>query len=76
MTINQFNTLKIGDRVLLPNNWSKGTYTSTEVLEIDRVFKKVRVLLNSKFLSYKYIPVDKPMAEITSYCGACSLKNV
>lgn len=56
MTAAEFNNLKVGDSVYLPNSFKKGTYISTEILEIDRVYKKIKVLLRSKFLSYKYFP--------------------
>jgi hypothetical protein len=71
MTIKDFNKLKIGDSVCLPNTWKKGSYTQTEVLEIDKIFKKVRVLLHSKFLSYKYLPKNKDIKNITGFVGVC-----
>ena len=55
MTKQDFDKLKVGDRVILPGTRYRGI-TSTEVLKIDRVFNKLMVLLGgNKFLSYKYI---------------------
>lgn len=54
MTIKEFNELKIGDTVYHRDTLNKGFSRGTEVLEIDRIFKKVKVLLKSKPLSYRY----------------------
>lgn len=53
MTKTEFNNLKIGDRCYLRER--NGTYTSTEVLKIDKIFNKVVVLLHSAPVSYRYI---------------------
>lgn len=58
MTLNQFNNLKVKDRVFLRGRDDK--YISTEVLKIDRYFKKLTVLLGRKSYSYKYIQKEVP----------------
>lgn len=68
MTKEQFKNLKVGDRVQIPNRGGK-TFMSTEVLEIDRYFKKVKVLLGgNKGLSYRYVRKD-PTILTTCMCG-------
>ena len=71
MTKKEFNNLKIGDRILLPNTGNlKGTFTSTEVLSIDRFFSKISVLLKNRPLSYKYLQL-KSNKPINCYVGVC-----
>lgn len=55
MTKEDFNNLKIGDRCYL-KRWD-GQYDSTEVLQIDRIFGKLTVLLRSKPVHYSKIPL-------------------
>lgn len=74
MTKEQFSKLKVGDIVYLPNQRSnRASFTSTEVLEIDRLFGKVKVLLNNKLLSYRYIPLEVGIGKVTGYVGICRL---
>ena len=47
MKISQFNKLKIGDSVYLKNTYND-EYTLTEALGLDKLFKKVSVLLGKK----------------------------
>jgi hypothetical protein len=58
MKTEQFKKLKVGDTVYLKNTFNN-EYTMTEVLEIDRLFMKLKVLLGRKFYSYRYISVDQ-----------------
>jgi hypothetical protein len=69
MTAQQFKTLKVGDRIYLPNSWKRGTFTSSEVLKIDRIFGKVQVLLRNKFLSYKYFPSKVEPSKVSAFVG-------
>jgi len=64
MKIQQFNSIKKGDRVYLPDTNKKGQVISTEVLEVDRLYKKLKVLLRNKFLSYRYFQfkTDSPIS--------------
>lgn len=55
MTLQEFNNLKVGDTVYMRKTKRYGNSYGTEVLEIDRFFKKVKVLLRNDFLSYKYV---------------------
>lgn len=59
MSIEEFNNLKVGDRVQIPDKCSKGQVISTEVLKIDRVFNKCIVILGGgKSLSYRRISIN------------------
>ena len=72
MTIQEFNNLKVGDRVSIPDKDRKGQVISTEVLKIDRIFKKVEVLLGgNRFLSYRYVQKNskKPWSCIVGSCN-------
>ena len=62
MTIQEFKTLKVGDSIYLPNTWNKNTYTYSQVLDIDHLFKKVTVLLGRKPYSYRYLPLKGKVA--------------
>jgi hypothetical protein len=64
MTLKEFNLLKVGDRCFL-KSYNK-TFTSTEVLKIDRMFKKIVVLLRNKPVSYRYIPLKLKPNQIQS----------
>lgn len=71
MTLKQFKQLKIGDRVFLPdiraNNRKK--FISTEVLKIDKLHKKISVLLGRRqFYSYKYIAKEIPIKRESGIC--------
>ena len=55
MTSKEFSTLQIGSRCYLKEQ--DGRYTSSEITKIDRIFGKVEVLLKSKMVSYKCIPL-------------------
>lgn len=68
MTINQFNNLKIGEIVYIPDVNKKGKLFSTEVLQVDKFFGKITVLLGGKPLSYRYVKI-KANREISFYCG-------
>lgn len=57
MTKEQFDKLKIGDRVYIPH-FKPGEVLSTEVLGIDRIFNRINVLCHSKTLSYRYVAVE------------------
>lgn len=54
MTKAEFDKLKVGNAVYLPDKQNK-TFIGTEVTAIDRYFNKLDVLLGKKFYSYKYI---------------------
>lgn len=70
MTLNEFNNLKVKDRVYLRQQ--NGKYISTEVLKIDRYFKKLTVLLGRQSYSYKYIqkevPREKQSGQMVGMC--------
>lgn len=70
MTLNEFNNLKVKDRVYLRQQ--NGKYLSTEVLKIDRYFKKLTVLLGRQSYSYKYIqkevPREKQSGQMVAMC--------
>lgn len=70
MTLNEFNNLKVKDRVFLHER--SGKYISTEVLKIDRYFKKLTVLLGRQSYSYKYIqkevPREKQSGQMVGIC--------
>ena len=69
MNFIQFNSLKIGDRCYIPNANRKDMFISTEVLKIDRFFKKVTVLLGKKSYSYKYIRSNINSSKISYMVG-------
>ncbi len=54
MTSTEFQSLKCGDRVCIPGG-QLGRLIGTEVLAIDRMFRKVTVLLGRKPYSYRYV---------------------
>ncbi len=71
MKIKEFKSLKIGDSVYIPKgNYAVNEMMSTEVLGIDRVFNKIKVLCHSKPLSYRYVSykTNKP---VTLFVGTC-----
>ncbi len=59
MTLKQFNNIKVGESCYLPDLYRKGKFIGTEVLEKDNVFKKLKVLLGRKWLSYRYLQMGK-----------------
>lgn len=70
MTKIEFENLKVGDVVYLrPKKHSRGT--GTEVLEIDRYFNKIKVLLGNGWLSYKYISKHTKNFEVSCFVGVC-----
>ena len=74
MTIQEFTNLKVGDAVQIPDTNRKGQVISTEVLKIDRIFKKCLVLLNSKFLSYRYVQKNSKKPS-SCMVGTCKYEN-
>ncbi len=75
MTKQEFKSLKIGDRCYLKN--CDGKYTNTEILDIDRLFGKVSVLLRSKPISYKKIPLKlKNNQEEWGFVGICKTYKI
>tara|TARA_R110000772_G_scaffold249530_2_gene363833 strand:+ start:23016 stop:23234 length:219 start_codon:yes stop_codon:yes gene_type:complete len=71
MTKEQFKKLEVGSAAYIYNN---NRITATEILEIDRYYKKVKVLLmGDKFYSYRSVRVttrnetDFP----NQICGTC-----
>ena len=73
MTISEFNSLKVGDGVYLPNNRKREQYTSTEVLEIDRIYKKIKVVLKGEWTSYRYFPLNIDLDRVSCFVGTCPL---
>ena len=69
MTAKQFNELNVGSSVNLPTNRKKTKFIRTEVVEIDRIFKKIRVVYRSKWTSYKFFPFSVDNSTITAYTG-------
>jgi len=71
MTIEQFNSLKVNDLVYIPGAY-EGRFTGTQVLKIDRLFKKVTVLLGTKSYSYRYVRRQiKSTQHASCFVGLC-----
>jgi|WetSurMetagenome_2_1015567.scaffolds.fasta_scaffold343583_2 hypothetical protein len=75
MTKQQFDKLKVGDVVCLRNPVRDGGFTMTEVLEIDRFFRKVRVLLKNEFQSYRRFPLKVDWSKVRGIVGTCKLRE-
>jgi len=63
MTIKEFNDLKIGDEIYLPDKYKEGKFMSTEVLEIDKENKRIKAFLDSNKSRYytsvkRYVPFE------------------
>ncbi len=59
MTLQQFQKLKVGDSCYIPMPYKKGQFMSTEILEKDNVFKKLKVLCGGGWKSYRYLQLGK-----------------
>lgn len=72
MTLSQFQSLKVGSRVYIPDLGRPKQMMSTEVLSIDRIFRKVKVLCGGdRFLSYRYVRASSQDKSISLIVGMC-----
>jgi len=70
MTLEQFNNLKVGDEIYLPDSYRKNKFMSTEVLEINKKNQTIKAFMNSdKFCSYKDIEKSVPFGSISYSVG-------
>jgi len=68
MTRQEFQNLKVGDNVWMPDSWKRGYYISTEVIKIDKIFGKLEAVLSGCPKSYKWFST-KPKEKISFTAG-------
>ena len=59
MTLEEFNNIKVGQSCYLPDSRNKNRFYSVQILGKDKFFKKLKVMLNNQWLSYKYLQLNK-----------------
>lgn len=59
MTLEEFNNIEIGASCYIPDNYNKGQFISVQILDKDNIFRKLKVMLNRKWLSYRYLQLNK-----------------
>lgn len=81
MTKKDFKNLKKGDTVYIPKAYSKDKkeFLTTQVIEIDRYFEKLQVILGKRKYSYKYVRKSLKKDQFSRhFCGMSTLppKNI
>jgi hypothetical protein len=70
MILEEFDNLKIGDEIYLPDEYKEGKFMSTEVLEINKEEKKIKAFMDSdKFRDYTYIQKSIPFEKVSCSVG-------